>query len=342
MSLLRSLFSFRQQGHADGDVEKPFLDHLEDLRVTLMKMGSVLMLAMILAFCFRNQLTRLLEKPLEAVKQSELANAKSPDEPRTLKEREIQNFSSLAVSATAKVLAKVLTPEDLKRLTPEDLKSVATAVFLEQREALAKQSTTEKKSALDPAALQTLDVTESFSIALKLSFYAGIVIAFPFLLYFLIGFVLPALTRKEKRLLLPGILGGSILFGFGVWICFVYILPKTLLWFHRFNEDLGFVANWKAGTYFGFVTHLCLACGFLCELPLIMIVLSLLNIISFDLLKRTRRYAVAIILILVAIISPTPDPMTFITLAIPMLAIFEGSIWLVWLIERKRQNNPEE
>jgi sec-independent protein translocase protein TatC len=68
-----------------------------------------------------------------------------------------------------------------------------------------------------------------------------------------------------------------------------------------------------------------------------MLVLSILNVISFELLQKTRRYAVAIILIIVAIISPTPDPMTFMTLAIPMLAIFEGSIWLVWLIERNRR-----
>lgn len=331
MSILRSLFSFRGKHQGNEDAEKPFLDHLEDLRITLMKMGSVLMIAMVASFCFRNQLTLLLAEPLKAVELATV-DAKSPDDPRTQKEKELFTISSVAISATAKVMNKVFTPEEVKKL--------ATAVFVEQRDAMKaelKKKGGPGEALATVATLQTLDVTESFSIALKLSFYAGIVLSFPFLLFFVVDFVLPALTRKEKRLLGPGILGGSLLFGFGVWICFVYILPKTLIWFHNFNADLGFVANWKAATYFGFVTHLCVACGLLCELPLVMIVLSVLGIISFELLTRTRRYAVAIILILVAIISPTPDPMTFITLAIPMLAIFEGSIWLVWLIERNRK-----
>ena len=187
--------------------------------------------------------------------------------------------------------------------------------------------------------LQNLEVTESFGIAMKLAFYAGIVISFPFLLYFVIDFVLPALTRKERRLLGPGILAGSLLFGSGVYIGFKYILPKTLVWFDHFGRSMGFASNWKAGTYFSFVTQLCLACGGLCELPLVMVVLSMLNVISFSMLQSTRRYAVAIILVIVAIIAPTPDPITFFTLAVPMLAIFEGSIWLVWLIERNRRKN---
>ena len=120
------------------------------------------------------------------------------------------------------------------------------------------------------------------------------------------------------------------------------MLPKTLVWFHAFSNSMGFVSNWKAGTYFGFVTQLCLACG----LPLRAAPghdrpLGVERHFVSTCCKGRRRYAVAIILIIVAIISPTPDPMTFFTLAIPMLAIFEGSIWLVWLIERRRRKQAE-
>src|SRR3954469_12639197 len=86
MSLLRSLFNFRSQNTGGEDAEKPFLDHLEDLRVTLMKMGTVLVIAMIVAFCFRNHLTRLLERPLDSVSLKAKPEAHPTERERLAKE----------------------------------------------------------------------------------------------------------------------------------------------------------------------------------------------------------------------------------------------------------------
>lgn len=255
MSWLRSVFSFREQH--EGDIEKPFLDHLEDLRWTLIKMGVTLGTGMGVAFCFNQRITEMLEAPLYHV------------EPATK--------------------------------------------------------------------LTSTVITDGFMISLSLSFYAGIVLSFPVLLYFVAGFVVPALTRKEKKMLFPGIAGGFVLFAGGVAICYHWILPKTLRWFHEYSTAHGYQILWTAKAYFAFVTHLCLACGLLCELPIVMVALSFVGVLSYGFLKTTRRYAVALILVLVAIIAPTPDPITFLTLALPMLMIFEGSIWLVWLIERARR-----
>lgn len=336
MSLLRSLFNFRSQNKGSEDSEKPFLDHLEDLRITLMKMGTVLVIAMIVAFCFRNHLTRLLERPLDAVNLQPKVNLEQLAERVAL----VKEYAVLSIIAAEKVNGTVSTPVKQRALAEEVLQAYRDS-------SPSKESDPTRLLLQGPRPLTAhqklilLDVTEPFAIAMKLAFYAGIAGSFPFLLYFVINFILPALTRREKRLLGPGIAGGTLLFAGGIFIGFQYILPKTLVWFHAFGDDMGFEATWKAGTYFSFVTQLCLACGLLCELPLIMVVLSVLNVISFGLLQKSRRYAVAIILVIVAIISPTPDPMTFLTLAIPMLAIFEGSIWLVWLIERNRRNKVE-
>jgi sec-independent protein translocase protein TatC len=336
MSLLRSLFNFRSQNQGGDDAEKPFLDHLEDLRVTLMKMGTVLVISMILAFCFRNQLASLLEKPLREMAHRDAAEG-GPNSPHSIHQLMLLEFSSLGVIAAEKVTGATFTPQKRQELAEQVLREYQGSPTAQELADSGRKLFEGVGGTAEEGKLQNLDITEGFSIALKLSFFAGIAMSFPFQMYFVIGFILPALTRKEKRMLGPGILAGSLLFAFGVFIGFEYILPKTLVWFHAFSNSMGFVSNWKAGTYFGFVTQLCLACGFLCELPLVMLVLSILNVISFELLQKTRRYAVAIILIIVAIISPTPDPMTFMTLAIPMLAIFEGSIWLVWLIERNRR-----
>ena len=81
--------------------------------------------------------------------------------------------------------------------------------------------------------LRALGITDSFTISFHLAFYAGIVLCFPILLYFLAEFVLPALTAVEKRILLPAILVSFALFLFGVLACYYWLLPKTILFFFR-------------------------------------------------------------------------------------------------------------
>src|SRR4051794_2757457 len=265
MNFLRKLFSFREQRQSrtepgsddehSGDVVKPFLDHLEDLRKTLFKMAFVIATGMIAAFFFRNQLMELVLAPLQHLG--------------------IEAFS--------------------------------------------------------------LDLITPFMLSMKLSFYAGIVLSFPFLLYFAAEFVLPALTRKERRMLLPGVLVGFVLFACGVVIAYLFILPRTLEWMQGYAKSMGLEANRvEIGKHFSLVTNLCLACGFLCEVPIIVIALALMGMVSYELLARTRAYAMTLILIVVAIIAPTPDPIMFITLSVPVLVIYEGCIWIVKLIERKR------
>ncbi|MEY2598499.1 MAG: Sec-independent protein translocase protein TatC [Verrucomicrobiota bacterium] len=254
MNWLRKIFQFREQ--SQGDVVKPFLEHLEDLRWTAVKMGGSLVLAMILAFLFDKQIIAVIRGPLEQLQGK------------------------------------------------------------------------------DP--LQTLGVTDAFMISLQMAFYSGIVLSFPLLVYFLAEFVLPALTTKERRILIPGLAAGFVLFAAGVVISYLYVLPLTLKWFRDFAVDRGLDPRWQARDYFGFVIHLTVACGLLCELPVGVIGLAALKMVDFPLLSRTRPYAITGILILVAILSPTPDPGTFLALATPVVALYEACIWIVWLMDRRR------
>jgi sec-independent protein translocase protein TatC len=157
------------------------------------------------------------------------------------------------------------------------------------------------------------------------------------LLYFVAEFVLPALSRQEKRYLLPGIAIGFVLFAAGVVLCFKLILPQTLAFFYDYGANLQFDNRWQAREYFSFVTHLCLAFGLLCELPVGIIALAALGLISYSWLSHTRAYAVVVILILSAVIAPTPDPVTFISMGAPIIILYEICIWLVWLMERRKR-----
>lgn len=260
MSWLNKLFQIRER--SDGEVVKPFLEHLEDLRWTLIKMVVSLLAGMIVAFTFHKKLLALLRAPLDA-----------------------------------------LGPGASKTLT-------------------------------------VMGVVDPFMISLSLAFYGGIVLSLPFLLYFLAGFVLPALTRQEKKYLIPGLVAGTVLFGIGVVACFNYILPQTLRFFWDYGRG-DFNMMYQAKDYFSFVTQLCIAFGLLSELPVVMIVLALFGFVSFKFLNSTRAYALVIILALAAFIAPTPDPMTFLSMAAPVIVLYEACIWIVWLLELRRRKQEK-
>ena len=261
MSWLNKLFQLREK--SDGEVVKPFLEHLEDLRWTLIKLVSTLAAGMTLSFFFRTWLFWVMTEPLRVV---------SPN------------------------------PVDVLIFTK-------------------------------PA--------ESIMLSLTLAFYAGIILTFPILLYFLLEFVLPALTRREKKLVMPGIAIGFVLFVGGVAACYFLVLPQTMKWLYSDSLSLGIRPTWIASEYFSFVTRMCFGFGLLGELPPVITLLAAFGLVTYALLARTRIYAIVIILALAAFIAPTPDPMTFLMLGIPIILFYELCIWIVWLLERKRRKQEK-
>jgi len=186
--------------------------------------------------------------------------------------------------------------------------------------------------------LRTFGVTDSITISISMAFYAGIVLSFPFLLYFLGQFILPALTKKEKRYVFPAIAVGFSLFLIGVCFCYFKILPQTLSFFFKDAESLQWTPTWTVREYFSFVTQMTLAFGMAFELPVAVLVLVHLGLVNFAFLNRTRSYAIVLILMLAIVIAPTPDVITFLSLGAPMVLLYEVCIWLAWWLERFKRN----
>src|SRR6476660_4250801 len=251
---LREIFSFHDP--PDSETSKPFLEHLEDLRWTVVKMAAVLMAAMVLCFAFRQQLVRVLQRPLEEIGGQ-------------------------------------------------------------------------------VGALRALGVTDSITISFHLAFYAGIVISFPLLLYFLAQFVLPALTAVEKRFLFPAIGVSFALFLTGVLCCYYWLLPKTILFFFRDTQSLGWSPMWTVQQYYSFVTRFVLGFGLAFELPVVVLALVKFGLLTYQFMARTRPYAIVLIFVLAAIISPTPDILTLVAMSLPMCLLYESCIWIAWFMQRK-------
>ncbi|HWL52949.1 MAG TPA: twin-arginine translocase subunit TatC [Chthoniobacteraceae bacterium] len=199
-------------------------------------------------------------------------------------------------------------------------------------------------ASVDPelvARLQTLGVADSLTISFQLAFYAGFVVSFPLHLLFLAQFVIPALTKKEKKVVFPGIAIGTGLFLGGVVLCYFFVLPQTLEFFFQDAKSLDWKPTWTVREYFSFVTHMTLAFGIAFELPIVVMTLVGMGMLSFEFLNRTRPYAVVVLMVIAAILAPTPDLITFFSMAAPMCLMYEACIWLAWMIDRRRKRRLE-
>jgi sec-independent protein translocase protein TatC len=188
-------------------------------------------------------------------------------------------------------------------------------------------------------ALRALGVTDSIVISFQLAFYAGIVLSFPLLLYFIAEFVLPALTAVEKRFLLPAIFVSFALFLLGVLVCYFWLLPKTILFFFRDTQSLGWTPTWTVQQYYSFATRFTLGFGLAFELPVVVLALVQFGLVTYQFMARTRPYAIVLIFILATIITPTPDILTLIAMALPMCLLYESCIWIAWFMQRRRSTS---
>jgi sec-independent protein translocase protein TatC len=183
--------------------------------------------------------------------------------------------------------------------------------------------------------LWTMEVTGGFMLAMKLSLYTGLILACPLLLYFLTDFLLPALTRKEQRLLAPVFAAGVGLFLAGVALAYFAVIPSGLRFFIEYNSYLGIQSRWTVDNYVSFVSTMCLAFGVCFELPLVVLALAKLGVVTSRFLRDKRSYIVVIIMVVAALVTPTTDPFNMAMLAVPMYLLFEACIWIAWWMERK-------
>lgn len=172
---------------------------------------------------------------------------------------------------------------------------------------------------------------EFFFVSIKVAGYTGILISSPWILYQIIQFVLPGLTRRERRLLGPVVLGSSILFFVGLAFSYVALIPAALNFFISYGADVVEQA-WSIDRYFEFVLLLMFGTGLVFQVPILQLILAQLGIVSSELMLAGWRYVVLTAAILGAVITPSTDPITQSLLGGAVLALYFGGIGAVKLI----------
>jgi sec-independent protein translocase protein TatC len=172
----------------------------------------------------------------------------------------------------------------------------------------------------------TLGPAEAFYTTLTNSAYVALLIALPVILYQLYAFLLPAFSPAEKRVALPMMMLIPVLFITGVVFCYFLVLGPAMHFLLNFNADQ-FNTQVRARDYYGFITMLMLAMGLAFQVPVGVVVACKLRITTPEKLRRGRRYAIVVIVVLAALL-PTIDPLSLILESVPMYALYELSILL--------------
>jgi sec-independent protein translocase protein TatC len=182
--------------------------------------------------------------------------------------------------------------------------------------------------------LLILDPLEGFGVRMRLAAYGGIAIAMPIILWQIWQFVTPGLYAHERRYAIPFVLSALCLFVLGAGLAY-YTLPRALQFLISIGGD-DLVSAFSPGKYFTLITYMMLAFGIGFEFPIVLVFLQLAGILSAAALRRSRRYAIVGICILVAVITPSGDPISMLMLSVPMVLFYEISIIAGRVIERRR------
>lgn len=184
------------------------------------------------------------------------------------------------------------------------------------------------------------DPLEGFSVRLKVSMYGGIALAMPVLLWQLWRFVAPGLYPREKRYAVPFILSALVLFAMGASIAY-WTIPQALEFLVTIAGEDNVVVAYSPQKYFQLVVYMMLAFGVGFQFPIVLIFLQLIGVLDPDTLARSRRFAVVGIAVLVAVITPSGDPISMLALTVPMVLFYEVAILVGRITKRRRDRESD-
>lgn len=178
--------------------------------------------------------------------------------------------------------------------------------------------------------LQILGPTEGISVYFRVAFTFGLILAVPFVFYQFLMFILPGLEENEKRYIFLGIPASIVLFLIGIAFAWLIMLPAAVGFLSTWQPDI-FVQEWQSREYIPFVTSLIFWIGVSFETPLVIYILAKLGLVTPQLLIKQWRFAIVIIAIAAAIITPTVDPFNMFLVMLPLILLYGISILLSYL-----------
>ncbi len=313
--------------------------HLAELRTRLALSVASVFVAFIVTFTFHEAILEWITAPLE----NALTQVQKNVTHKSMTEWRIEHNATTASETNA-------TSEEDAAYFAETLSHALNKAAAAARDTL--------KSALDEAAtaakgladalraekrfnaqITTHQVAGTFFVALKVSFFAALLLALPFILYQIWLFIAPGLYSHEKKMILPFVVGGSIMFLIGVLFAYYVVTPFGFQFLITFGAFL-YTPLINIEDYVGFFTKIMLGFGIAFELPVFAYFLALMGLVTDRTLKDFFKYAVVIIFLLAAILTP-PDVLTQMLMAAPLIILYGVSILIVAAVNPETPDDEE-
>jgi sec-independent protein translocase protein TatC len=319
----------------EGGPIKSFLEHLEDLRWVLIKSLAAAGVAMIACFFGANHVFKVLKWPLDRahIRTSGKQTLRFTLGTNQLYVYQIQGTNDpwIALAGTNRFVRLDIVP--LTGLT-----NTGGEIMLGLKMQPEPLDLSDQTSGID---IRIFGPVGAFVVATKMALYGGIVIASPFIFYFIANFIFPALRMREKKYVYRGLGFGLGLFLTGVCFCYFIMMPLALKVSVQYAEWFGFKSDqWRAEEYISFVCKFMLGMGLGFEMPVFILTLVKLGVLNYRILAAARRYVVVISFVLGAILT-TPEVITQVLMAIPLLILYEVSVWIAWYWERRDRKREE-
>jgi sec-independent protein translocase protein TatC len=306
---------------AEGGPVKTFLEHLEDFRWMLIKSIVALFVGMLVCLFAANYVIQIIKWPLtrapvghpgtnQIVVVSFGSNHLGHFQLTAEQQRSLALGTNRFVSIQVKPLA-IGTNRVLGWQVSDDPDAIADA----------------QRMKID---LINLSPAGGFVVAFQVAIYGGVVLASPFIFYFIAAFVFPALKIRERKYVYRGLMIGVGLFLFGVAFCYFALMPLALAAAQMYSHWLGLGAlQWRAEEYISFVCKFLLGMGLGFELPVVVLTLVKIGVVDYRMLSRARRYMIVINLFLGAILT-TPEILTQLVMFVPLQLLYEITVWIAW------------
>jgi sec-independent protein translocase protein TatC len=294
-----------------------FTDHLEELRVRIIITITFFAFAFLVSFFFAPQVVGVLIAPLTRITPpvSERTLTFSLGQDGTLR-LAIPGIAGATTRTTASAeLLKHVSPDRIAIEIPGAKMPVVVG---------SKSSTS----------LFFLSPIEPFTLLVKGALLLSALVAIPMAIYQLWLFVAPGLLAEERRIVRPVLLSSLVLFPLGAMFAYLlaHVMLRVLLGFGEYIP--GLQPNIVASKYLGFILTLMLGFGVVFEFPLVLLLLSRIGVIDSRFLVERRKWAVLIISVVSAAVTPTPDPLSMLAMMLPLLVLYEISIWVIVTTER--------
>lgn len=186
------------------------------------------------------------------------------------------------------------------------------------------------------------ELAGQFTLQVNSSFIIGITLGFPYLLYEVWLFIKPALLEKERKSATGFVFYASMLFLIGVLFGYYVITPESISFLAGYNVSSSIHNLTSIDNYLSSVATLTLATGIVFELPILIYILSTLGILTAKFMKETRRYAIILILIVAAVVTPTPDMLTMTVVSVPLFLLYEVSIVVAGVVDKRREKKHQD